>query len=421
MNDKTWDELLMAYLTNMLSEEDRADFDRYLAECEPCRDELREWQTIASAVRSDSEARIGKLPVLPAAFYQRLGVQPSTNGSHTRFEQTMEENMTTLIGNIYTEKRKRNQSKPVTLAAAVVAVILGGLLLIAGGGPNPVQELPLAGVVQQGASATPTAAATASLTFTPTPLIVSATFVPSASAPSDLDPMMLTATQIMVDVTGTAAVEMGLPTPVPPIDITATPIPANITSPIPPTVVPPASSGMQPIVSAPARLAGEVEVSGGIREQGIVTSADGQYIAVRNGDHAVQVFAADTLELAATIDLPDTAVTTLAFGGSRSLLAIGTAGGDVQFWSPDEPQPDTLQGSGVVAGLAFRSDGQSLAIIRNAGSINTLWLFNRDTGEQTAVLVYDVPLASAVFSADGSQIVVGTLDGRVLVLDVEAQ
>jgi WD40 repeat protein len=150
----------------------------------------------------------------------------------------------------------------------------------------------------------------------------------------------------------------------------------------------------------------------------MVTSADGAYIAVQNGDHAVQVFGVDTLELAATIDLPETAITTLAFGGSRSLLAVGTADGKVQFWSPDEPQLDTLPGNGVVAGLAFRSDGQSLVIIRNAGSINTLWLFDRETGGQTAILVYDVPLANAVFSADGSQIIVGTLDGRVLVLDV---
>ncbi len=407
MMPEIWDDLLLAYLTDTLTPEQRATFDRLLVECEPCRDDLADWQVLAAAVRANSAARVNELPPLPAAFYQRLGAQPAANGSHRHSMTEMEENM--VLGQAVHEKRKRSQGRPVTLAAAVAAVLLGGLLLLAGrGGPNPIQNLPNAGIVEQNADETATPVPTASATFTPTP-------IPGGSG---LDPMMLTATQIIVDATVTAAAEMGiqLPTvvPVEVREITATPFPF-----VPmPTVVPPVSSGMQPIIAAPARLAGEVEVNGGIQEKGIVSSADGMYVAVQNGSHAVHVFAADTLELAATIDLPATTVTVMAFGGSR--LAVGTQAGEVLLWSPEEPQTTTLDGDGWVTGLAFSGDGQRLAITRSAGAINTLWLADLNVDGQQAVLVYDVPLAGTVFNADGSQLVVGTLDGRVLVLDVNA-
>lgn len=413
MTPETWDDLLLAYMTGTLTATEYAAFDRLLAECEPCRAELAEWQSLAAAVREDSAARVEPLPPLPAAFYQRLGAQPSINGSHRRSMTEMEENM--VLGQAVKEKRKRGQSRPVTLAAAVAAVVLGGLMLLAGrGGPSgPIQPMPLAGVMGQDT--------------TPTPVI-------SATPGAGLDPMMLTATAIIAGATGTKAVVDGIWTPAPnetaiptasatfvpslvpsaSATFTATPFPELM-----PTVVPPAASGMQPIVAAPARLVGEAEVNEGIRESGVALSADGQYAAVQTGDHAVQVFTAATLELAATIDLPETTVTAMAFGGSR--LAVGTLDGDVLFWSPDEAQADTLDGDGWVTGLAFSGDGRRLVILRSAGNINTLWLYNLDARQQTAVLVYDVPLAGVAFNADGSQIVVGTLDGRVLVLEVSRE
>ncbi len=408
MMPEIWDDLLLAYLTDTLTAEQRVTFDRLLAECEPCRDDLADWQILAAAVRADSAARVDQLPPLPAAFYQRLNAQPSANGSRRRSMTEMEEHM--VLGQAVYEKRKRSHDRPVTLAAAVAAVLLGGLLLLAGrGGPNPIQNLPNAGIVEQNTDETATPVPTASATFTPTP-------IPGGA---DLDPIMLTATQIIVDATVTAMAEMGiqLPTVVPVVpSITATPIPVQAID-ILPTMVPRASSGMQPIIAAPARLAGEVEVTGGLQEKGVVSSVDGMYVAVQNGSHVVQVFAADMLELVATIDLPDEAVTVIAFGGSR--LAVGTQEGDVRFWSPEEPQTTTLDGDGWVTGLAFSGDGQRLAITRSAGAINTLWLADLNVDGQRAILVYDVPLAGAVFNADGTQLVVGTLDGRVLVLDVD--
>lgn len=450
MNRKSWDELLMAYLTSTLSDDDRADFDRYLSECEPCRDELREWRIIAQAARRDADARAGTLPPLPAAFYERLHVQPSANGSQANTKGDMEENMTALVGNTYKEKRKRSQGKPLTLAAAVAAVVLGGLLLLSGGGGGPSGPiLPLAGIMGQ--ETTPTPLITASPLTNLDPMMQTATAIiagatgtkavedgvwtpaPDMAAtivPPDLDPIYLTATAILADATGTKAVQDGIWTPAPDVTATATSLPTIIPSAsatftatpfsgsemVLPTVEPPTSSGMQPMVSSPARLAEETQVNGGIHENGVVMSADGKYLAVQNGDHAVQVFAASTLELAATIDLPDTTVTASAFGDN--LLAIGTADGRVQFWSQNEPQREALSGFGVVSGLTFSPDGTQLLISSDTANMSVLWLYTLEAKVQSALLFYDVPLASAAFNADGSQIIVGTLDGRVLVLDV---
>lgn len=441
MKPERWDNLLMAYLTGTLTEADHADFEQYLNECEPCREELREWRVIAQAAHREADTRAGTLPPLPATFYERLRVQPSANGSYDNRDEHTEDNMTIRVGHMDKEKRKRGQGRPVTLAAAVAAVVLGGLVLLSGRPSGPVQ--PLAGIMGQENTAIPSPDHNAPF-LTATALVAGATgtqavedgiwtpdpfargqnsielVLPSPSAtpvPRDLDPIMLTATQIVVGATETAAVEKGLATPLPLI-ITATPIPANAFGAAEPTVDTPVSSGMQPMVSAPARLAQETQVNGSIREKGIAVSDDGKYIAVLNGDHAVNVFAADTLDLTATFDFSDPAVTALAFGDSLLAIGIGTANGGVQFWSPDQPHPEILSGFGAVSDLVFSPDRSRLLIASNAANASVLWLYNIETQVQSSILIYDVPLAGMTFNADGTQIVVGTLDGRVLVLNV---
>lgn len=405
MKRKSWGELLAQYLTGTLSPDDRAEFDRCLHDDETCRAELREWQVIASAVKQDADARAEHVPPLPAAFYERLGVQPSANGSLHLDEVTdtdMEGSMTALVGSKSKEKRKRAQGRPVTLAAALGALLLGGLVLLASGGGRP-PGVPLASVMEQD----------------------------STLVPQDVDmSLYLTATALIVEATETKMAVDASPTPTPtdtlapvvptlvPV-VTATPIPVQAIE-VQPTVVPPVSSGMQPIVAAPARLAGESLLGVGIQEDGVLLSPDGARLAVLSVNGTARLLNAATLEQIELIVPPAaTTITHVSFGPDSTLLAVGQADGDVRLLDARTgAHLDVIEGDGTVSGLVFGGEGKLLAILRSASTLNTLWLYDLETGRQSAVVVYDLPLAGAAFNADGSRIIVGTLDGRVLALAV---
>ncbi|NWG15903.1 MAG: hypothetical protein HXY41_04650 [Chloroflexi bacterium] len=401
MKRKSWGELLAQYLTGTLSPDDRAEFDRCLQDDETCRAELREWQVIASAVQQEADVRAGPLPPLPAAFYERLSVQPSANGSWRHSTSDREESMTSLVGSMGKEKRKRSQGRPVTLAAALGALLLGGLVLLSSGGGR-LPEVPLAGVIGQDS--------------TPVPEV-------------DMNAMYLTATALVAGATETKMALDASPTPTPtdmlapvvltvvPV-VTATPFAVQAIE-VQPTVVPPVSSGMQPIVAAPARLAGESLLDVGIQEGGVLLSPDGTRLAVLSVNGTARLLNAATLEQIELIVPAATTITHVSFSPDSTLLAVGQADGDVRLLDARTgAQRDVIEGDGWVSGLAFSGEGQLLAILRSGVTLNTLWLYSLETGQQTAVVVYDLPLAGAAFSADGSQIVVGMLDGRVLALEV---
>lgn len=78
----------------------------------------------------------------------------------------------------------------------------------------------------------------------------------------------------------------------------------------------------------------------------------------------------------------------------------------------------TIFGDGVVVDMDASPDGRLLVVSRNATTLHSLWLVNLETGEQIAILIYDVPLISPTFSADGTQVYVSTMDGRVFVLHI---
>jgi Tol biopolymer transport system component len=71
-----------------------------------------------------------------------------------------------------------------------------------------------------------------------------------------------------------------------------------------------------------------------------------------------------------------------------------------------------------VVDLDVSPDGKLLVVYRVASTLHSLWLADLSTGEQTAIFIYDVPLVAPTFSADGTQIFVSTLEGRVFVLDI---
>jgi WD40 repeat protein len=227
---------------------------------------------------------------------------------------------------------------------------------------------------------------------------------------------------VIVNATETKMALDASPTPTPtdtpaPV-VTATPVAVQAIE-VQPTVVPPVSSGMQPIVAAPARLAGEALLQVGIQEGGVLLSSDGTRLAVLSVNGTARLLNAATLEQIELIVPAATTITHVSFSPDGTLLAVGQADGDVRLLDARTgAQLDVIEGDGWVSGLAFGGEGQLLAILRSGVTLNTLWLYSLETGQQTAVVVYDLPLAGAAFSADGSQIVVGMLDGRVLALAV---
>lgn len=237
---KTWRELLMLYLTQELNAEDRAAFEKFLAEDATCRAELEEWRTLGDAVRDEADVRIDALPKLPASFYQRLQtVQRSPNGKHAK-----DKTMTTIAQPL--PKSKANVSATM-LAAVVAMVFLAGALLLTNrnlNNPDPASNNLLTGMQQEGT----TPSATPMETFTPTP-------VPALMAES-----------------------------------TATPFPAQIDELQPtfvPTVPPPAGvvvgteSLVAPVISEPALLLQNLDLQGGYGTvTGLDVSADGNRLVV---------------------------------------------------------------------------------------------------------------------------------------------
>ncbi|MBI5669220.1 MAG: hypothetical protein HZC41_14550 [Chloroflexi bacterium] len=388
MKPERWNDLLLAYLTGTLSAADGAAFEQMVAECDPCHEELREWQTLADAVRAESEARSSALPPLSETFYRRLTAQPSANGSHARSVTATEEMMTTITGQIGQKTYPRLSTQPLTLAAAVVAALVLGALLLFAGGRGPSDDLPSAGIVGQETTETPTATntfePTPSLTFTPTPM-ASPTLVPGEP--------QFTATPLRME------------SPV---------------MPVPPTLMPAEQSAMEPIVSAPAQLNASIELPEGTGAAQVLLSRDGNVAAVLGLEGTVYLFNTATQQPVKQFAPSNSVITAMAYDSNRNLLALGSADGELYLLDTNTgTQESVMDGDGTVTALAFsQNNSQWLAIVRNGGTLNTVWLYDQDSGEQTAILVFDLPLTNAVFSADGAQMIVGTLDGRVLVLDV---
>src|SRR5690606_21446792 len=135
-----------------LSSEDRADFERYLAESEIYRAELDEWCKLADSVRTEADSRVDQVPALTPAFYQRLqsGLQPSPNGSHSALSK--ERNIMNIAHvTAFEERPKTKSSRSITLAAALLAVIAFAAALLFANGQQPDGDSSLSGVqIQSG-------------------------------------------------------------------------------------------------------------------------------------------------------------------------------------------------------------------------------------------------------------------------------
>ncbi len=109
----------------------------------------------------------------------------------------------------------------------------------------------------------------------------------------------------------------------------------------------------------------------------------------------------------------------LTFNADGSLLAVGTTDGTVYIYDLVEGAViRQLDGEGLVMGLDFNSDGDKLAIVRNAWELNSLWLYDFSTQAELPLVVYDISLVGPVFGDNGQQLLVSSDDGRLILLDL---
>ena len=195
--NKSWDDLLWLYMTDSLSQRDRAVFEFYLAQDPSRQAELDDWQRLKAAIQTEVSARVRSLPALNLTALGVSSPVVSLNGSHHQLDREDSRDMTTTYTTRYVvpgQHKRRRQSQGYTLAAAVLAAVAFVGVLLMNGLPDNNQG---AGALQQGQTESPadtfaptttqtwtvTSSMTPSVTWTPTPL-------PSRTSPSLSTTMM---------------------------------------------------------------------------------------------------------------------------------------------------------------------------------------------------------------------------------------
>lgn len=168
--------------------------------------------------------------------------------------------------------------------------------------------------------------------------------------------------------------------------------------------------------------AGELSVGvlpvSGERHQYFQFNPDGETAVIL--DQTLWIVDAETGDVIHQHDnLLDVVPRTLAFNPDGSLLAIGTTDGGVYLYDvASGSMRAELEGEGLVMGLDFSPDGDKLAIVRNAWSLNSLWLYDFTSETQAPLVIYDISLVGPVFGPDGEQVLVSADDGRILLLEL---
>ena len=154
---------------------------------------------------------------------------------------------------------------------------------------------------------------------------------------------------------------------------------------------------------------------------GIITavdfSPDGTLIAAGNRAGEVRIWSPDGTELVHRLKAHDGEVTSLRFSPNSLRLATADVDGVLKLWDSKRPSgPLTLRGhEGAIEAISFAPDGQQLAAVDRKG-VTRVWDL-RDDGDSDRVWL-DRPRFVAM-SPSGKIGAVGTLDGRIVLLDVE--
>lgn len=158
----------------------------------------------------------------------------------------------------------------------------------------------------------------------------------------------------------------------------------------------------------------------------VAFSPDGHRVACGTRDHGIRLFDLDTGgRVADSPKLDDGAVASVAFSPDGRRLASGGDAGKVRLWRADDGQPDgdPIDNGKVVRAVAFSPNGALIAAADNNRSVR-LWYADVPqwaTGPQEAtspLVGHTDDVRSVAFTADGSHLVTGSVDGTVRTWDL---
>jgi len=145
--------------------------------------------------------------------------------------------------------------------------------------------------------------------------------------------------------------------------------------------------------------------------------SEGQVAAITNAGN-VAIISTRTGQVQNQFDVGSTNVNRFVFSGDGSTLAIGSTDGLMQIVdveTGEETHRTSLDG--LITEVTYHPTENKVAVIVRTQSLQSVWLWDVETGSQSAAVVYDVGLDSTVFSPDGDRLLVTTEDGNLFILD----
>lgn len=132
------------------------------------------------------------------------------------------------------------------------------------------------------------------------------------------------------------------------------------------------------------------------------------------------VWRLDTLESPMlTLEMGQTHVDSVAFLSDGRRIVVGSTDGTVRMWDLDRPEVTLIVVASIpihehLRSMTFSTDGRLVVGVSNGCKVE-VWQLGLDGAKPLASAEYPKKIAAAAVSANGSQLVVGLLDGTVWV------